>query len=373
MKRIGFIGWRGMVGRVLLNRMSEEGDWNYIDDPTFFSTSLAQNRTPSYLPVESIIKDAYDLRELMNMDVIVTCQGGGHTNQIYPSLKKEGWPGIWIDSSSALRMNQDSVIVLDPVNKHIIEKAKEKGIKTFVGGNCTVSLMAMALHGLFQHDLIEWVSSMAYMAASGAGSKNLQELVMQINKIGSQVGDVLNDPEKSILDIDSKVTRLIQNPDFPIDQFKAPLACSLIPWIDSPMENGQTREEWKGEAETNKILGIEGKDKRIPVDGICVRIPVLRSHSQALTIKLKKDVPLDELNQLIENANQWVKIIPNEKDCTLKNLNPVKVSNTLDILVGRVRKMSMGSKYLTLFTTGDQLLWGAAEPIRRCIYFHLRS
>ena len=310
------------------------------------------------------LQDAYDIHLLSSLDVVVTCQGGDYTKKVYPEIRKNGWNGYWIDSASALRMDNDSIIVLDPVNRPVIDSGLSSGIKTFIGGNCTVSLMLMALAGLFAENHIEWISSMTYQAASGAGANNMKELVSQMNALGKISNDLLNDPASSAIEIDAQITKELRDSAFPVKYFGAPLAASLIPWIDTLMESGQTREEWKGYAESNKILQ---PDRPIPVDGICVRIGAMRCHSQGFTIKLDKEIPIDEVSEIIENGNQWVKLIPNNREDTLKYLTPAAVNGTLTIPIGRLRKMLLGPEYITLFTVGDQLLWGAAEPIRRIL------
>ncbi|SPX41394.1 aspartate-semialdehyde dehydrogenase, NAD(P)-binding [Haemophilus influenzae] len=312
------------------------------------------------------LKNAFDIDELKKLDIIVTCQGGDYTNEVYPKLKATGWDGYWVDAASALRMKDDAIIVLDPVNQNVISEGLKKGIKTFVGGNCTVSLMLMAIGGLFEKDLVEWVSVATYQAASGAGAKNMRELLSQMGLLEQAVSSELKDPASSILDIERKVTAKMRADNFPTDNFGAALGGSLIPWIDKLLpETGQTKEEWKGYAETNKILGLS--DNPIPVDGLCVRIGALRCHSQAFTIKLKKDLPLEEIEQIIASHNEWVKVIPNDKEITLRELTPAKVTGTLSVPVGRLRKLAMGPEYLAAFTVGDQLLWGAAEPVRRIL------
>ncbi len=363
MLKVGFVGWRGMVGSVLMQRMKEENDFNGFE-PIFFSTTTIGKKGPDIGLGIPPVQDSYDLSLLKNMDIIVTCQGGDYTKKIYYELKRDGWKGYWIDSASTLRMEDDSIIVLDPVNRAVIDSALNSGIKTYVGGNCTVSLMLMALNGLFKEGLIEWITSMTYQAASGAGAKNMIELIKQMHVIGKEVDDLIKQPSVTALEIDKRVTEIIRNQNFPTDNFGAPLAASLIPWIDRLMENGQTREEWKGYAETNKILNL--KDP-IPIDGICVRVGAMRCHSQAFTIKLNRDVGLEEIIEIIRNGNSWVKIIPNEKEATVKYLTPAAVSGNLDIPVGRIRKMVHGPRFLTAFSCGDQLLWGAAEPIRRIL------
>lgn len=364
MQNVGFIGWRGMVGSVLMDRMQEENDFENIN-PVFFTTSQAGQQAPSFGGKKAgDLKDAFDISELQKLDIIVTCQGGDYTNDVYPKLRAAGWSGYWIDAASALRMEKDAIIVLDPVNQNVISEALKSGIKTYVGGNCTVSLMLMALGGLFERDLVEWVSVATYQAASGAGAKNMRELLVQMGQLEDSVKTDLENPASSILDIERRVTAKMRG-DLSIDNFGAPLAGSLIPWIDKLWEDGQTKEEWKGYAETNKILGLD--DTPIPVDGLCVRIGALRCHSQAFTIKMKKDLPLEEIEQILASHNEWVKVIPNDKETTLRELTPTKVTGTLSVPVGRLRKLKMGPEYLAAFTVGDQLLWGAAEPLRRIL------
>jgi aspartate-semialdehyde dehydrogenase len=358
MLKIGFIGWRGMVGSVLMERMIQEKDFHDYE-AVCFTTSNVGGTGPDIGMEIPELKDAYDLDLLASLDIAVTCQGSGYTKKVYPELRKKGWNGYWIDAASALRMEDESIIVLDPVNRSVIDNALSSGVKTYIGGNCTVSLMLMALGGLFSNNLVEWVSSMTYQAASGAGANNMKELVSQMAAIG-----MINNPDLTAVELDRLITQEMNGDTFPKEYFGAPLAASLIPWIDSPMESGQTREEWKGYAETNKILGTK---EPIPVDGICVRIGSMRCHSQGFTIKLKKDIPVDEAVDMIANANEWVKVIPNDKESTLKGLSPAAVSGTLDIPVGRIRKMNLGPEYLAVFSVGDQLLWGAAEPIRRIL------
>lgn len=365
MKNVGFIGWRGMVGSVLMDRMQQERDFANLN-PVFFTTSQAGQKAPVFGGKEAgTLKDAFDIEELKKLDIIVTCQGGDYTNEVYPKLKAAGWDGYWVDAASALRMEKDAIIVLDPVNQHVIADGLKNGIKTFVGGNCTVSLMLMALGGLFERDLVEWISVATYQAASGAGAKNMRELVSQMGLLEKSVSAELANPASSILEIERKVTAEMRADSFPTDNFGAALAGSLIPWIDKLLPSGQTKEEWKGYAETNKILGLS--DNPIPVDGLCVRIGALRCHSQAFTIKLKKDIPLDEIEQILASHNEWVKVIPNDKEITLRELTPAKVTGTLSVPVGRLRKLAMGPEYLAAFTVGDQLLWGAAEPVRRIL------
>jgi len=365
MKRVGFVGWRGMVGSVLMQRMREENDFARIDEPVFFTTSQAGQAGPDIGKDIPPLKDATDLDELKKMDVIVTCQGGDYTKQVFTDLRASGWKGYWIDAASSLRMLDDSVIVLDPVNDQVIRDALSNGTRDYIGGNCTVSLMLMGLGGLFQHDLIEWMSAMTYQAASGAGARNMRELLNQMGNLRDSVSGLLDDPASAILDIDRDVTSAMRAGAFPTEQFGVPLAGSLIPWIDVKLDNGQSKEEWKGQVETNKILGRS--DNPVPIDGLCVRIGAMRSHSQALTIKLKKDLPLDEIESMLSEANPWSKVIPNERDITAQELTPAKITGTLTVPVGRLRKMNMGPEYLSAFTVGDQLLWGAAEPLRRML------
>jgi aspartate-semialdehyde dehydrogenase len=364
MLRVGFVGWRGMVGSVLMQRMREEKDFDAIE-PVFFSTSQAGGKGPDIGREIPPLKDAKDLEALRAMDVIVTCQGGDYTSEVYPRLRAGGWDGYWIDAASTLRMDKDSVIILDPVNRPVIEDALSRGVKNFIGGNCTVSLMLMAMGGLFHNGLVEWMTAMTYQAASGAGAQNMRELLMQMEAIAGAAKPLLDDPASSILEIDRVVTHTLRRPDFPAEHFQVPLAGSLIPWIDREMGNGQSREEWKGQAETNKILGREAEP--VPVDGICVRVGAMRCHSQALTVKLKKDVPLDEVEDMLASANDWVRVVPNRREDSVRELTPAAVSGTLAIVVGRLRKLNMGSEYLGAFTCGDQLLWGAAEPLRRML------
>lgn len=364
MKQVGLIGWRGMVGSVLMQRMREENDFASID-PVFFTTSNVGGAGPDIGKDIPALKDAYDLDALKPMDIIITCQGGDYTNEVYPKLRADGWKGYWIDAASALRMEDESVIVLDPVNRRSIDQALRDGIKTYVGGNCTVSLMLMGLGGLFENGLVEWMTAMTYQAASGAGAQNMRELISQMGGLHASVADQLVDPASAILDIDRQVAATMRDASFPVDNFGVPLAGSLIPWIDKQLPNGQSREEWKAQAETNKIIGRSGRP--IPVDGICVRIGAMRCHSQALTIKLNKDVPLADIEAMLDAHNPWSKVVPNEKEATVRELTPTAVTGTLKVPVGRLRKLNMGSQYLSAFTVGDQLLWGAAEPLRRML------
>ncbi len=365
MKRVGFVGWRGMVGSVLMQRMLEERDFDLITEPVFFTTSQAGKPGPDIGKEIPALKDARNIDELKQMDAIISCQGGDYTTEVYGKLREAGWKGYWIDAASTLRMVDDSIIILDPVNQGVIEQGLTDGIKTFVGGNCTVSLMLMGLGGLFRENLVEWVSSMTYQAASGAGAQNMRELIAQMGQIEDAVKTELADPASAILEIDRKVAETMRSDAFNTANFGVPLAGSLIPWIDKAVEAGQSKEEWKGFVETNKILGRSSNP--IPVDGTCVRIGAMRCHSQAFTIKLKKDVPLDEVESIIASANDWVSVVPNEREITMRELTPTKVTGTLNIPVGRLRKMKMGPDYLNAFSVGDQLLWGAAEPLRRML------
>ena len=364
MVSIGIVGWRGMVGSVLMERMTAENDFSGFDS-VFFSTSQAGKTGPDIGTGPQPVLDANDLDKLTDMAVILSCQGGSYTERTHAALRKKGWDGYWIDAASTLRMNDNSVIVLDPVNRHVIDQALEAGIKDYIGGNCTVSLMLMAIGGLMEKNWVEWITAMTYQSASGAGANNMRELVMQMGLLGDGAKALLADPASSILEIDRQVTETLAGPDFPTQYFGAPLAASLIPWIDRAMENGQTREEWKGLVETNKILGRS--DNPIAIDGQCVRVGAMRCHSQALTIKLTEDIPLDVIENAIASSNDWVSVVPNDKIATLAQLSPAAVSGTLSIPVGRIRKMNMGPHYLTAFTVGDQLLWGAAEPLRRVL------
>lgn len=364
MKRVGLIGWRGMVGSVLMQRMLEERDFDLIE-PVFFTTSNVGGQGPSIGKDVAPLKDAYSIDELKSLDVILTCQGGDYTSEVFPKLREAGWNGYWIDAASSLRMADDSVIVLDPVNRKVIDQSLDAGTKNYIGGNCTVSLMLMALGGLYEAGLVEWMSAMTYQAASGAGAQNMRELIKQMGAINASVADELADPASAILDIDRKVAEAMRGESFPVDNFGVPLAGSLIPYIDKELPNGQSREEWKGQAETNKILGRFKSP--IPVDGLCVRIGAMRCHSQALTIKLNKDVPLADIEGLISQHNPWVKLVPNTREASIRDLGPTAVTGTLSVPVGRLRKLNMGSQYLGAFTVGDQLLWGAAEPLRRML------
>ena len=362
MKKVGLVGWRGMVGSVLMQRMREENDFALVE-PVFFTTSNIGGQGPQ--EASGPLKDAKSIDDLRAMDIIITCQGGDYTTEVFPRLREAGWRGHWIDAASSLRMKDDAVIILDPVNSDVIKASLANGGKNWIGGNCTVSLMLMALGGLFKAGLIDWMTSMTYQAASGAGAQNMRELLSQMGEAHRVAKTLLDEPASAILDIDREVAGILRDETFPTSNFGVPLAGSLIPWIDKDLGNGQSREEWKGQAETNKILGRAVAP--IPVDGLCVRIGAMRCHSQALTIKLKKDVPLDEINAMLAAHNDWVKVVPNQRDVSMRELTPAAVTGTLTVPVGRLRKMSMGPEYLSAFTVGDQLLWGAAEPLRRML------
>ena len=363
MKNVGFVGWRGMVGSVLMQRMVEEHDFDYIN-PVFFSTSQAGQAAPTFGGKTGSLQSADNIDALQALDIIVTCQGGDYTSDIYKKLRATGWQGYWIDAASTLRMEDEAIIVLDPVNKANIQTALDKGIKTFVGGNCTVSLMLMSLGGLFAENLVDWITVSTYQAASGGGARHMRELLTQMGMLNAEVAKELQDPNSSILDIERKVTQKMRDGSLPTDNFGVPLAGSLIPWIDKALDNGQSREEWKGQAETNKILGTS---QIIPVDGLCVRVGALRCHSQSFTIKLKKDISVAEVEKLLAAHNDWVKVIPNDRELSMRELTPAAVTGTLTTPVGRLRKLNMGKDYLSAFTVGDQLLWGAAEPLRRML------
>ncbi|MCI4440780.1 aspartate-semialdehyde dehydrogenase [Tibeticola sp.] len=374
-KLVGLVGWRGMVGSVLMDRMVEEKDFDLIE-PLFFSTSNAGGAAPAMAKNETRLQDAFDLEALRRCDIIITAQGGDYTKEIFPKLRAAGWQGHWIDAASTLRMAEDAVIILDPVNRDVIDRALAAGGRNWIGGNCTVSLMLMAMGGLFKADLVEWVSAMTYQAASGAGAQNMRELLQQMGALHDAVKNELADPASAILEIDRKVAATLRSPDFPTQHFRnVPLAGSLIPWIDVPVEHGQSKEEWKGGAECNKILGKPAfrSPGSIPIDGLCVRIGAMRCHSQGLTVKLKKDVPLAEIEALLAGANDWVKVVPNEREATERELTPAAVTGTLTVPVGRLHKLAMGPEYLGAFTVGDQLLWGAAEPLRRMLRILLQA
>ncbi len=363
-KSAGIIGWRGMVGSVLMERMRAEGDFDLVD-PVFFTTSSAGAAGPDIGRPTGPLKDANDIAELAKHEILVTCQGGDYTKAVYPKLRAAGWKGYWIDAASARRMEKDAVIILDPVNRPVIDRALAAGGRDFIGGNCTVSLMLMAIDGLLKADLVEWVSAMTYQAASGAGAQNMRELLQQMGEVHFAAKALLEDPASAILDIDREVAGILRDERFPTTHFGVPLAGSLLPWIDSDLGNGQSREEWKGHAETNKILGRE--DAPVAVDGLCVRVGAMRCHSQGLTMKLRRDVPLEEIESLLAGANDWVRVVPNRRPETLERLTPAAVTGTLEVPIGRLRKLRMGGEYLSAFTVGDQLLWGAAEPLRRML------
>lgn len=372
---VGLVGWRGMVGSVLMDRMQAEQDFDLIE-PVFFSTSNAGGAAPAFAKNEKNLKDAHDVDALKKCDIIVTCQGGDYTNEVYPKLRAAGWKGHWIDAASALRMNDDAVIVLDPVNLPVIQSALTKGGNNWIGGNCTVSCMLMGVGALFKAGLVEWMSTQTYQAASGGGAQHMRELLTQFGTLNEEVKLLLDDPKSAILEIDRQIIakqRALAGPE--VANFGIPLGGSLIPWIDKDLGNGVSREEWKGMAETNKILGLgaRSEDAAIPVDGFCVRIGAMRCHSQALMFKLKKDVPVADVEALIAADNEWVQVVPNTKEATQKALTPVAVTGTLDIPVGRIRKLAMGPEYLGAFTVGDQLLWGAAEPLRRMLKILLEA
>ncbi|MFL2981182.1 MAG: aspartate-semialdehyde dehydrogenase [Methylophilaceae bacterium] len=366
MKKVAFIGWRGMVGSVLIKRMIEESDFDDFES-YFFSTSQVGQKNPEWNInfINQVLIDAYDIKQLSKMDIIVTCQGGDYTKKVFYKLREFGWKGHWVDAASTLRMEKESVIVLDPLNYLSIDNAYKKGFKNWIGGNCTVSLMLLAIHGLLKENLVEWVSSMTYQAASGAGANNMRELLNQMGQIHSSVLEDLDSKNLNILDIDDKALKMMNSNKFQKEFFKVPLAGNLIPWIDEDLNNGQSREELKSQSETNKIL--EKTFDLIKVDGLCIRIGTMRSHSQALTIKLKKNIAIEKINELIANGNEWVKLIPNKKNSSMDLLSPAAISGKLDIAVGRVRKLNIDENCISIFTVGDQLLWGAAEPIRRML------
>ena len=365
MMTVGLVGWRGMVGSVLVQRMREERDFDLID-PVFFSTSQAGVAAPAIGKPAPAVKDASDLKALAACDVLISCQGGEYTSDVYPQLRAAGWDGHWIDAASTLRLAHDAVIVLDPVNRHVIDRALESGVRNFIGGNCTVSLMLMAMTGLFRAGLVEWVSAMTYQAASGAGAKQMRELIAQMGVTHAAAKPLIEDPASAILDIDRTVTETLRSADFPVtDTYGHPLAGSLLPWIDKDLGTGQSKEEWKAMPERNKILGRT--QEPIPVDGLCIRIGSMRCHSQALTVKLTRDVPLADIEAMLASAHEWVTVVPNEKEASLRELTPAAVTGRLQVPVGRLRKLAMGGEYLAAFTVGDQLLWGAAEPLRRML------
>jgi aspartate-semialdehyde dehydrogenase len=370
MLRIGIVGWRGMVGSVLVQRMREEKDFDHVE-PEFFSTSQAGGKGPDIGKGATTVANAMDVEALKKLPVIISCQGGDYTNEVYPKLRSAGWQGYWIDAASALRMNDDAVLILDPVNLAEIHKGVAAGRKNFIGGNCTVSLMLMGMAGLLQRDLVEWMTCMTYQAASGAGAAGMRELALQMGHLGEVTKPVIEDPAATALDIDRRMTTALRNGGMPKGEFGHPLAASLLPWIDKDLGNGQSREEWKAQAEGNKILGRS--ERPIPIDGICVRVGAMRCHSQAMTVKLKKDVPLGEIEGMLAEAHDWVKVVPNRREESLAELSPAAVSGKLSVPIGRLRKLAMGGEYLSAFTVGDQLLWGAAEPLRRMVRILLDS
>ena len=370
MMKVGLIGWRGMVGSVLMGRMREERDFDHID-PVFFTTSNVGGKGPDVGREVPPLKDANDISALKACDAIITCQGGDYTKDIYPKLRAAGWNGYWIDAASTLRMKDEAIIILDPVNGNVIRDGLANGVKTYVGGNCTVSLMLMAMGGLFDAGLVEWVSPMTYQAASGAGARNMRELIQQMGAVHAEVKSLIEDPASAILEIDKTVADFIRSDRYPVDAWPVPLAGNLIPWIDVALESGQSKEEWKAQVEANKIM--RRSDNPIPIDGLCVRVGAMRCHSQALTIKLTKDVPLADIHSLIAAHNQWVKVVPNDREITMRELTPAAVTGTLTVPIGRMRKLNMGPEYLTAFTVGDQLLWGAAEPLRRMLRILLEA
>ena len=368
--KLGLVGWRGMVGSVLMQRMVEEGDFEHVE-PLYFSTSAVGGKAPLLAGKEAApLQDAMSIEALSRMDIVITCQGGDYTKEVFPRLRAAGWRGHWIDAASTLRMHDDAVIILDPVNLEVIRDALARGGRNWIGGNCTVSLMLMGLGGLFRHDLVEWISAMTYQAASGAGAQNMRELLQQMGVLHDAVKAELAEPASAILEIDRKVAESMRSAAFPTTNFRnTALAGSVIPWIDAEVEGGQSKEEWKGGAECNKILGLPAfrTPGSIPVDGLCVRVGAMRCHSQALTIKLRRDVPLPDLEDIIAQANPWVKVVPNRREASERELTPAAVTGTLSVPVGRLHKLAMGSEYLGAFTVGDQLLWGAAEPLRRML------
>jgi aspartate-semialdehyde dehydrogenase len=376
MKQVGIIGWRGMVGSVLLGRMREEKDFDHVT-PTFFSTSQAGAAAPDAGAAAAqagksqlaTVQDANDIAALARLPMLISAQGGDYTDDIHPRLRAAGWEGYWIDAASSLRMRENAVIVLDPVNLPVMQAARERGVKDFIGGNCTVSLMLMAVGGLLRAGAVDWITAMTYQSASGAGAKHMRELLEQMGSLHRSAAPLLQNPASGILDIDRAVSAALQSPEFPRTQFGVPLAASLIPWIDKDLGTGQSREEWKAGVEANKILGTQAHP--VPMEGICVRVSAMRCHSQALTIKLKQDLPLLEIEHLIAGANPWVRVVPNDRESSIRELSPAAVSGGLNIPIGRLRKLAMGGEYLSAFTVGDQLLWGAAEPLRRTMRFLL--
>lgn len=364
MLKVGIVGWRGMVGSVLMDRMRAEGDFDRVD-AVFFTTSQAGKPGPDVGKPVQPLKDARDIKALKAMDVVISCQGGDYTEEVYQPLRDSGWQGYWIDAASTLRMKDEAKLVLDPVNRKVLDDALEEGYKTFVGGNCTVSLLLMALGGLFEKDLIEWVTPMTYQAASGSGARHMKELIQQMGQIHQSVADKVDDPAAAILEIDRQVADTMRSDEFKTEQFGVPLAGSLIPWIDKALPSGQSKEEWKAQVEANKILGRS--ESPVPIDGICVRVGAMRCHSQALTIKLKKNISVAEVEDILDQHNEWVKVVPNDRELSISELSPTRVTGTLTVPVGRIRKLAMGPEYISAFTVGDQLLWGAAEPLRRML------
>ncbi|MEX1057640.1 MAG: aspartate-semialdehyde dehydrogenase [Natronospirillum sp.] len=364
MLKVGIVGWRGMVGSVLMDRMRTEGDFERIE-PVFFSTSQTGQPGPDVGKPVATLQDAFSLEVLQNLDAIISCQGGEYTEQVYQPLRDAGWQGYWIDAASTLRMEDEAVLILDPVNRAVLDDAIEKGVKTFVGGNCTVSLLLMALGGLFEKDLIEWVAPMTYQAASGSGARHMKELIQQMGAIHKAVADKVDDPASAILEVDRLIAESMRADAHPTENFTVPLAGSLIPWIDKALPSGQSKEEWKAQVEANKILGRS--EHPVPIDGLCVRIGAMRCHSQALTIKLKKNISVGEIENILAQHNEWVKVVPNDRELSISELSPVKVTGTLSVPIGRIRKLTLGPEYISAFTVGDQLLWGAAEPLRRML------
>lgn len=369
MKRVGIVGWRGMVGSVLMERMRAENDFAEIE-PVFFSTSQAGGAAPDVGKPVPPLQNAFDIEALKKLDIIISCQGGDYTTEVHPKLRKEGFKGYWIDAASTLRMHEQAVIVLDPVNLDVMKAGLKAGLTDYIGGNCTVSLMLMGLGGLFREGWVEWVSSMTYQAASGAGAKNMRELLTQMRSLVQAAGPELDQPASEILDIERRVTANMRSQEIPTAEFGAPLAGSLLAWIDKAVDGGASKEEWKGFVEANKILGTK---KPIPIDGLCVRIGALRCHSQALTIKLTKDVPLADIEAAIKSSNPWARVVENTKEATVRELTPTAITGKLEVPVGRLHKLRMGPEYLGAFTVGDQLLWGAAEPLRRTLRIILEN
>ena len=362
---VGFVGWRGMVGSVLMQRMQQENDFSVIDTAKFFTTSQAGQDGPSINGKSSPLIDASDLKALADLDVIVTCQGGDYTSDIHPKLRDAGWEGYWIDAASTLRMADNSTIILDPVNMPVIQQGLATGQKDFIGGNCTVSLMMMALDGLLNANLVEWITVSTYQAISGGGAKHMREMLQQMGEIYANAKELIDDPRSSILDIDANTIATLRSDDLEKSEIGYPLAGNLLPWIDKDLDSGTSREEWKGSVETNKIIGRQ--DAPIPIESTCIRIGTMRCHSQTFTLKLNKDLPIEEIQEIIGEANDWVYVVPNEREKSLNELTPARVTGTLDIPVGRIRKLHMGGEYVSAFTVGDQLLWGAAEPLRRML------